>query len=135
VRDTKHNPMKGRETVETIVGAVTGTLRRPEVLVVGRYRGKEFKLVGRTVTLTDDQSAEIGKLLKPAEPLHPRPDQISTHWGKGSKTPIVKVQPRLVVEVAADAAQQAGHYRHPLRLVRHRPDLAPGDVETLPSDE
>ena len=59
--------------------------------------------------------------------------QVSTHWGKGSKTPLIKVRPRLVVEVAADAALQAGHYRHPLRLVRHRTDLAPHDVDTLPT--
>jgi ATP-dependent DNA ligase len=124
---------KTRDTVEVIVGAVTGSLQRPELLVVGRYRDKDLEVVGRTVQLKDDQSAAIGKLLKPARQRHPWPDEISTHWGSGSKTPIIKVQPKLVVEVAADAALQAGHYRHPLRLVRHRTDLEPGDVETLPS--
>jgi hypothetical protein len=115
------------------VGAVTGSLQRPEVLVVGRYRGKELEVVGRTVKLNDDQAALIGNLLKPAGPRHPWPDEISTHWGTGSKTPILKVQPKVVVEVAADAALQAGHYRHPLRLVRHRSDLGPDDVDTLPT--
>jgi ATP-dependent DNA ligase len=124
--------VKYRETVDAIVGAVTGSLRAPEVLVVGRYRGKVLEVVGRTVPLKDEQSAAIGKLLKPAGARHPWPDEIATHWGKGSKTPLVKVQPRLVVEVDADAALQAGHYRHPLRLVRHRTDLTPDDVETLP---
>jgi ATP-dependent DNA ligase len=123
---------KTRDTVEAIVGAVTGSLKRPEVLVVGRYRGKELEMVGRTVKLTEAQSTAIGKLLKPAGVRHPWPDQISTHWGRTSKTPIVKVRPAVVVEVAADAALQAGHYRHPLRLVRHRSDLDAGDVETLP---
>jgi hypothetical protein len=33
----------------------------------------------------------------------------------------------MVVEV------QAGHYRHPLRLI-HRTDLTPADVEKLPDD-
>jgi ATP-dependent DNA ligase len=117
-----------------IVGAVTGRLQAPEVLVVGRYRGKVLEVIGRTVVLKDDQAAAIGKLLKPARPGHPWPDEIATHWGKGSKTPLIKVQPRLVVEVAADAALQAGHYRHPLRLVRHRSDVTPADVETLPVD-
>jgi hypothetical protein len=60
---------------------------------------------------TDEQAAEIGKLLKQAGARHPWPDEIATHWGKGAKTPLIKVQPRLVVEVAADAALQAGHYR------------------------
>jgi hypothetical protein len=39
------------------------------------------------------------------------PDEIASHWGKSSKTPLIKVQPRLVVEVGADAALQAGQYR------------------------
>jgi len=56
------------------------------------------------VKLKDDQWSAIGKLLKPAGPRHPWPDEISTHWGSGSKTPIIKVEPKLVVEVAADAA-------------------------------
>jgi hypothetical protein len=89
-------------------------------------------VIGRTVKLKADQAAAIAKLLKPAGARHPWPDQISTHLGKGSKTPIITVQPKVVVEVAADAALQAGHYRHPLRLVRHRADLGPGEVETLP---
>jgi ATP-dependent DNA ligase len=123
---------KTRDTVEAIVGAVTGSLERPEVLVVGRYRGKQLEVVGRTVKLTEAQSMALGKLLKPARARHPWPDQISTHWGRASKTPIVKVRPAVVVEVAADAALQVGHYRHPLRLVRHRSDLGVGDVESLP---
>ena len=114
------------------MGAVTGTLRHPEVLVVGRYRGEELEVIGRTVKLNDDQAGEIGKLLRPAGARHPWPDQISTHWGKGTKTPLVKVQPRIVIEVAADAALQAGHYRHPLRLIRVRAELQPEDVLTLP---
>ncbi|TCN34471.1 hypothetical protein EV642_121108 [Kribbella sp. VKM Ac-2500] len=73
-----------------IVGAVTGSLRAPEVLVVGRYRGTVLEVVGRTVKLQDDQAAEIGKLLKPAGLRHPWPDEISTHWGRGSKTPLIK---------------------------------------------
>jgi ATP-dependent DNA ligase len=89
---------------------------------VGWYRGTELEVVGRTVKLNDDQAAAIGKLLEPAGARHSWPHEISTHWGSGSKTPIIKVQPKLVVEVAANAARQAGHYRHPLRLVRHTAD-------------
>jgi ATP-dependent DNA ligase len=122
---------KTRDTVEAIIGAVTGSMARPEVLVVGRYRGRTLEVVGRTVKLNDHQAATIGALLKSAGARHPWPDQISTHWGKGSKTPITKVSPKVVVEVAADTALQAGHYRHPLRLVRYRAELQPEDVPTL----
>jgi hypothetical protein len=90
---------------------VTRSLQRPEISVVDRYHGKELEVVGRTVRLTLDQSATIAKRLKPAGVRHPWPDQVSTHWGRGSKTPLVKVRPKVVVEVAADAALQAGHYR------------------------
>jgi ATP-dependent DNA ligase len=123
--------VKHRETMDAIVGAVTGSLRAPEVLVIGRYRGKDLEVIGRTVKLKDEQAAEIGKLLKPAGARHPWPDEIATHWGKGSKTPLIKVQPRSVVEVAADAALQAGHFRHPVRLVRIRAELHPIDVPQI----
>jgi hypothetical protein len=46
-------------------------MTRPELLVVGRYRGKELELVGRTVQLKTDQAEAIGRLLKPADPRHP----------------------------------------------------------------
>ncbi|ADB30630.1 ATP dependent DNA ligase [Kribbella flavida DSM 17836] len=124
--------VKFRETVDVIVGAVTGSVQRPEVLVVGRYRGRELEVIGRTTTLKAAQAEAVGRLLRPAGQRHPWPDEISTHWGRGSRTPIIKVQPKVVVEVAADAALQAGHYRHPLRLVRHRAELQTEDVPTLP---
>ncbi len=115
------------------MGAVTGSLEHPKVLVVGRYRGKTLEMVGRTVPLTTAQSRAVGEVLKPAAASHPWPDRLSTHWGQ-SKTPIVKVRPRVVAEVDADAAvDENGHYCHPLRFLRHRSDLNPVDVETLPS--
>jgi hypothetical protein len=41
--------VKTRATVEVIIGAVTGSLQRPKVVVAGRYRGAELEMVGRTV--------------------------------------------------------------------------------------
>jgi hypothetical protein len=37
----------------------------------------------------------------------------------------------VVVEISADAALQAGVFRHPLRYVRLRPDLTPDDLPPL----
>ena len=51
--------MKTRQTIDVICGAVTGSLARPEVVVAGRYRGKELEVVGRTVPLNDHQAAEL----------------------------------------------------------------------------
>jgi hypothetical protein len=108
-----------------IVGAVTGSRARPEVVVTRRYRGKELEVC--TVPLNDRQAAEPAPLLKPAGVRHPWPDEIgSGRWG--AKVPLVKVRPRVVIEVAADAAMQADQHRHPLRYVRYRADLQPEDV-------
>ncbi len=122
---------KTRHTVEGILGAVTGSLARPEALFVGQYRGKTLEVIGRTGELSAAQSATIGALLKPAGARHPWPDELSTHWGQ-RKTPIVKVRPKVVVEVLADTAKQGDRYRHPMRLLRYRSDMDPGDVEALP---
>jgi ATP-dependent DNA ligase len=117
-----------------IVGAVTGSLTRPEVAVCGLYRGRELEIVGRTVPLSPTQAAELAVALKPAGVRHPWPDEIGPgHWGRGAKkVAIVKVKPVVVVEVAADAAKQGDHYRHPLRFHRLRPDLRPEDLPPVP---
>src|SRR3712207_7181456 len=44
---------------------------------------------------------------------------------------LTKVEPTVVVEVSADVALQAGRFRHPLRYLRHRPDLEPADVAPM----
>jgi ATP-dependent DNA ligase len=76
---------KTRETIDVICGAVTGSLRRPEVVVAGRYRGKDLEVVGRTVPLNDHQAAELAALLKPAGARHPWPDEIGSGRWDGKK--------------------------------------------------
>jgi len=51
-------------------------------------------------------------------------------FGSRRTIAIVKTEP-LVVDVSADVALQAGRFRHPIRMVRVRTDLLPGDVEPL----
>jgi ATP-dependent DNA ligase len=126
--------VKRRDTQEVIVGGVLGPIDRPEVVIAGRYRGDDLVVIGRTVLLTDEQSAQLGAVLRPAKHGHPWPDEItSQRWGgRDSKKPLTKVQPTVVVEVLADAAMQVGQWRHGLRYVRLRADLQPEDVPTLP---
>jgi ATP-dependent DNA ligase len=123
--------VRHRDTVEVIVGGVLGPIRRPEAVIAGRYRGEDLVQVGRTVTLSAQQSADLGAVLEPAGDDHPRPDEIGVgRWSKaGATVPLTKVAPTIVVEVAADAALQAGQWRHGPRLVRRRPDLTPADVD------
>jgi hypothetical protein len=101
--------------------------------VAGRYRDGELVVVGRTSPLSPAQSAELAAALSPAEADHPWPDRIGTGRFGGGKlsVPLTRVDPAVVVEVSADAALQAGVFRHPLRFVRVRPDLEPGDLPPI----
>ncbi|MGY1591956.1 ATP-dependent DNA ligase [Geodermatophilus sp. SYSU D00708] len=125
--------VKSWETTEVVAGGVIGPLERPSQLVAGRYRDGELVVVGRTSPLGREQAAELAAVLRPAGPGHPWPDRIGTgRFGGGRlSVPLTRVQPDVVVEVSADAALQAGVFRHPLRFVRVRPDLEPADVPGL----
>ena len=89
--------------------------------------------MGRTSPLSRRQSEELAAVLTPAGPDHPWPDRIGTgRFGGGRlSVPLTKVEPAAVVEVSADAALQAGVFRHPMRFVRVRADLRPEDVPGL----
>ena len=126
--------VKSWETTEVVAGGVIGTLGRPSQLVAGRYRDGELVVVGRTSPLSPRQAEELAAVLTPADGDHPWPDRIGTgRFGGGRlSVPLAKARPDVVVEVSADAALQAGVFRHPLRYVRVRPDLTPADVDAVP---
>jgi ATP-dependent DNA ligase len=126
--------VKSWETTEVLAGGVIGTIDRPSQLVAGRYRDGELVVVGRTSPLSPRQSAELAAVLTPATSDHPWPDRIGTgRFGGGRlSVALTRVEPSTVVEVSADAALQAGVFRHPLRYVRIRPDLAPEDLPPVP---
>lgn len=125
--------VKRRTTEDGIVGGVTGRIERPESIIVGRYRGDQLVMFAHSGKLTADQSKQLGAELTSAAPNHPWPDEIHTSWQSGTKRPLTKVEPLLVVEVRADSATQAGQARHPVRYVRMRPDLDPADVPEIVS--
>ncbi|RZU33907.1 ATP-dependent DNA ligase [Blastococcus saxobsidens] len=126
--------VKSWETTEVLAGGVIGPIGRPGQLVAGQYRGGELVVVGRTSPLTPEQSAELAGVLRPAADDHPWPERIGTgRFGGGRlSVPLTRVEPTAVVEVSADAALQAGVFRHPLRFVRVRPDLHADDLPVLP---
>jgi ATP-dependent DNA ligase len=125
--------VKSWETTEVLAGGVIGSIDRPSQLVAGRYRDGELVVVGRTSPLTPRQSADLAAALTPAGGDHPWPERIGTGRFGGGRLSVVltRVDPTVVVEVSADAALQAGVFRHPLRFVRVRPDLEPGDLPPL----
>jgi ATP-dependent DNA ligase len=126
--------VKSWETTEVLAGGVIGPIERPSQLVVGRYRDGELVVVGRTSPLSPQQAEELAAVLTPAGPGHPWPERIGTGAFGGGRLSVAltRVEPSIVVEVSADAALQAGVFRHPLRFLRIRPDLHPGDLPPVP---
>lgn len=117
--------VKYRETLEGVVGAVVGPLARPEALIIGTIIDNELRVLGRTPALTAAQAAEVGQLLRPPAGDHPWPTTLAAgHYG-GDPVVITHAEPAVIVEVSADAAQQGGRRRHPLRLIRVRYDTGP----------
>lgn len=125
--------VKSWETTEVLAGGVIGPIGAPSQLVAGRYRDGELVVVGRTSPLDPRQSAELAAVLTLPAGEHPWPERIGTgRFGGGRlSVALTRVEPTLVVEVSADAALQAGVFRHPLRFVRVRPDLQPGDLPPI----
>jgi ATP-dependent DNA ligase len=125
--------VKSWETTEVVAGGVIGPIRAPSQLVAGRYRDGELVVVGRTSPLSPAQSAELAAVLSPAGDGHPWPERIGTGVFGGGRlsVPLTRVAPTAVVEISADAALQAGVFRHPLRFVRVRPDLRPEDLPPI----
>jgi ATP-dependent DNA ligase len=125
--------VKSWETTEVVAGGVIGPIGAPSQLVAGRYRDGELVVVGRTSPLSPAQSAELAAVLSPAGDVHPWPGRIGTGVFGGGRlsVPLTRVAPTAVVEISADAALQAGVFRHPLRFVRVRPDLRPEDLPPI----
>lgn len=64
--------IRRRDTTETIVGAITGTLTRPGLLVLGRHdQYGRLRAVGRTVPLRPDAVRQVAEHLTAAAPGHP----------------------------------------------------------------
>jgi hypothetical protein len=125
-----------RETHEAIVGAVTGSLRSPRTLLLGRYDTEgRLQYTGRTTTLPQAAARSIAVLLAPSRGEHPWTGwTFSAGWGSREVLDVTLVRPELVVEVGVDVARDStGRWRHPARWHRPRPDLSPSDVVSFGS--
>ncbi|MFA7766341.1 ATP-dependent DNA ligase [Streptomyces sp. NRRL S-448] len=102
--------IRRRDTTETIVGAITGTLTRPQLLVLGRHdQDGRLRAVGRTVPLRPGAARQVAEHLTPAAAGHPWEGvRFSATWGSRDVLDTTLVHPRLVAEVSADRAIDQG---------------------------
>ncbi|MCP3785297.1 ATP-dependent DNA ligase [Micromonospora sp. A3M-1-15] len=119
-----------RIVTEAIVGGVTGNLRSPEALLLGRLdRRGRLRYTGRSHPLTTGQAAELAALLTP--PRLPRPGMIAHPWpqplpaswsgqlDRPEPLPYVQVDPVVVAEIEANVAFE--HQRWPPGPLRAGP--------------
>ncbi|WIE81093.1 ATP-dependent DNA ligase [Curtobacterium sp. MCSS17_016] len=123
--------VKHRDSIDVICAAITGSRDHPRELIVGLPLDGELGIVGRTGTLTARTAKTLTQHLH--EPLQepPWPDNIpSGQWGarRGEPVALTHVEP-IVVEIAADTAWDGRRFRHTLRYLRPRPEVAAADVE------
>jgi ATP-dependent DNA ligase len=132
-------------TAEGVVGDVTGSLSRPDTLLVGRYdlRGR-LRLVARTRPLTIAQAQEVSLQLTPAavgrqRSTHPWPQPLPAgwlgRWGESAPLAYRPVEPTLIAELTVDTSIDAGRWRHSPRLIRVRSDLSVFDVPPYRDNE
>lgn len=126
--------VKLRESTEIVVGAVVGPITAPTAFVAGLYdQAGMLRMVGRSTTLSRAQSRALAAVLTAVAVDHPWPDSIAaTRFGGATdRVALTRVDPTVIVEVAADAAREYGVWRHGLRSIRLRADLTVSDLGIL----
>jgi ATP-dependent DNA ligase len=145
--------LRHRSSTEAIIGGITGTIARPETLLLGRrdVHGA-IRYVGRTGPLADPQRRELRGVLRlrgagrqgEPRPLWPQPLPVS--WLGQFRQPAeplryVPVEPDVIAEVEVDTAYEpvitgppgstrsvAARWRHQPKLLRIRTDMSVYDV-------
>lgn len=122
--------LRTRQTTEAVIGAVTGTVSRPDIVLLGRYdEGGKLLLVARSTPLDRPLQRELSGLLVPASSDHPWWNaRFSAAWGAHEVLDHRCVQPESVAEIEADTAVDRGRFRHSVRLLRIRAEMEPRQV-------
>lgn len=117
--------VKARSSVDLVVVGVIGDLAAPSALVLARPGGV------RAVAVTTVLTRAVARQLRPLLTGTGETWQRNVVWGTSDTVTVQVVQP-LPAEVSADVAVDVRSteevFRHPVRLLRIRPDLTPQDM-------
>jgi ATP-dependent DNA ligase len=84
-----------------------------------------LRVIARTTPPSTAVRRDLASQLHRADPDHPwRGRHFSVGWGTRGDLEFYPVRPELVAEFQADTAVDEGRYRHPVRFLRLREDLA-----------
>ena len=124
-----------QDTLELIVGAITGPLTAPDRLVLGQYDVTgELVVMGSTNKLGGRERRSVARFLHLPKNSHPWPSEMQAgqlgRWA-GDRQPITKVEPWLVVEVSMKDTVDPGGPPGMAEFVRARPDLTVEETEVL----
>lgn len=115
----------------TTEAAVLGVTRT--ALVLGRpTRSGKWRAVGLSQPIPGAVAAELIEVLQCEGDMRPVPAIVQGLPGAAADE--MRFQPTAVttvVEITADHAIEFGRWRHRPRVVRHRADLSPGDLQPL----
>ncbi|MFJ6784410.1 ATP-dependent DNA ligase [Streptomyces yangpuensis] len=128
--------LRRRDTTEAIIGAITGTLIRPQLLLLGRRDPHgTLRPTGRTGPLRPEAARLVAENLTAADPTHPwMGSRFASAWGSREALDVTLVHPDLVAEISADTAiDHGGVHRHPVRFKRLRLDLTAEEVPLFPT--
>ncbi|MEV6683958.1 ATP-dependent DNA ligase [Streptomyces sp. NPDC051130] len=129
--------LRRRDTTEAVIGALTGTPARPQILLLGRHDSHDrLRPIGRTVPLRAEAARLVAASITAADEGHPWTGMgFATTWGSREALDVTLVCPELVAEISADTAvDHGGIYRHPVRFKRLRLDLTTRDVPRFEAD-
>ncbi len=131
-----------RIVTEAVVGGVTGSISRPETVLLGRFdRRGRLRYTGRSHPLATAQRAALAGLLCPPRMprrgavAHPWPQPLPASWSgqldRPEPLPYVQVDPAVVAQIDADVAFEHGRWRHRVRYARARADMSVYEVPLL----
>lgn len=121
-------------TLECVVGAVSGSLRSPDRLILGRPNAQGvLQILGCTGEMTLPQRRRIGTLLTDPVDEHPWSSAMALQevpgW-QGADGIATLVDPSMVVEVGETPLGSAA-WVAPCQLIRSRPELLPTEIDPV----